>query len=220
MTVQTMLLRLQNAIGQDSLGTQMLLQPGLEAFRIAPKNSNTMNLVIGYNGSSKSQTALDFALWMAHQTRLATNKQVIVHVVYVLEETSTLSLASPPAPAIASVSSQLPQTQSSNRAMSAVCNRQRPANTVTITRPEVNYSLSRLEQADRLLWQARSLAEEWRGSLEAHLGCGDIATELRRVVELQQADLLILGCSSAKHPLIKQLTARFPCPVLGIPAEL
>ena len=85
-----MLLRLQGALGQENLGEQMLLSAGLEAQK-SPEA--TGNFVIGYNGSPNSQTALDFILWMAHQTRQATGKQVVVHVVYVIDCYNSLDLS-------------------------------------------------------------------------------------------------------------------------------
>ena len=63
------------------------------------------------------------------------------------------------------------------------------------------------------------LAQEWGGNLKTHLCCGSVSTELRRVVEVESADLLFLGCS-VNHPVIQELGDDFPCPVLGIPKAL
>lgn len=207
MKVKSMLMRLQTALQVENLSEQMLLvsgEPLLLTDPAAPaQKSKGTTIVIGYNDSSNSRTALDFALWMAHQTRLASRTQVVVHVVYVLNQEISLGLPS----------------------------RSAGAGTATLTRPVANatgvreitpaVSLNKLlEEGDRILWQARSLGEQWRGSLEAHLCFGDVATELCRIVEAESADILFVGCSSDRHPLIQQLTPRFPCPVLGIPTEL
>jgi nucleotide-binding universal stress UspA family protein len=205
MKVKSMLMRLQTALQVENLSEQMLLIPGetltLPMAMPPLKPKDTTTIVIGYNDSTNSRTALDFALWMAHQTRLASRTQVIVHVVYVLNQEISVGMPS----------------------------RSAGAGTATLTRPgSLNVrelapaaSLNQLlEEGDRILWQARSLADEWRGSLEAHLCFGDVATELCRIVEAESADLLFVGCGSDRHPLIQQLTPRFPCPVLGIPTEL
>ena len=207
MKVKSMLMRLQTALQVENLSEQMLLisgEPLLLTDSAAPaQKSKGTTIVIGYNDSPNSRTALDFALWMAHQTRLASRTQVIVHVVYVLNQEISLGLPS----------------KSSG------------AGTATLTRPVVSVtgirettpviSLNKLlEEGDRILWQARSLGEQWRGSLEAHLCFGDVATELCRIVEAESADILFVGCSSDRHPLIQQFTPHFPCPVLGIPTEL
>lgn len=212
MKVKSMLMRLQTALQVENLSKQMLLIPGepllltnaatpTQTSKGTPSKGTT--IVIGYNDSPNSRTALDFALWMAHQTRLASRTQVTVHVVYVLNQEVSLGVPS----------------------------RSSGAGTATLTRPVSNVtgvqeiippvSLNKLlEEGDRILWQARSLGEQWRGSLEAHLCFGDVATELCRIVETESADLLFVGCSSDRHPLVQQLTPRFPCPVLGIPTEL
>ncbi|HEY9645777.1 MAG TPA: universal stress protein [Chroococcidiopsis sp.] len=162
-SIKSMLLRLQYALGRDDLAEAMVLLPGLSS--AAPTSSESANLVVGYTGSPNSQTALDLTLWIAHQTRLATQKPVMVHVVYVTDNAG-------------------------------------------------------LEQADRVLYQARHLADEWRGSLTTHLRFGDLATELQQVVLAEQADLLFLGCTTSKHALVRQMKRTFPCPVLGIPNVL
>lgn len=227
MNIKPILLRLQNALGQDSLSEQMLLYPG-------SSNSSeiTGNFVIGYNGSPNSQTALDFILWMAHQTRLATQKQVTVHVVYVIDCYNSLSepgrsrLQSTELNGTCALSSgeqfgfqcstntlSQPGTQASGLAQSS-------GNVQLMERQTVPSFADRLEDVDRILWQARCLSDEWRGSLEAHLRFGAVAAELQQVVEAQSADLLFVGCTDNAHPLPQQLANCVACPILGIPTEL
>lgn len=167
MKIKPILVRLQTALGRDDLTEQMVLLPEPTKCRkaTAGNKSASTNLVVGYNGSPNSHTALDMTLWIAHQTRMATQKQVIVHVVYVAQA-------------------------------------------------------AEFEQGDRILWQARCLANEWRGSLQAHLYFGDVATGLNEVVDSVNADLVLLGCSSSDHPLVQDLAISHSCPVLGIPLQL
>lgn len=166
MKTKPMLLRLQNALGPDDAIQPVVLFPGnLHLEQTWPQPSETVNLVVGYDGSPKSLTALDLTLCMAHQTRLATQRLVMVHVVYVIQG-------------------------------------------------------KQYEQADRILHQARYLAEEWRGSLTTHLEFGPTAARLKQVVMEQRADLLLLGCHSEKHSLVQQLRADLPCPILGLPRSV
>lgn len=221
-----MLLRLQSALGQDNLSEQMLLHPGS-----GQGNPSDMveNFVIGYNGSPNSQTALDFILWMAHQTRLATQKQVTVHVVYVIDCYNSLGSATAITPlALQDMPGAANCQLSSAEQFGFQCNtgnfaHQKVAhssNTQVVDRQPAPSLPSMLEQVDRILWQARCLSDEWRGSLEAHLRFGAVSTELRQVVETEGADLLFLGCTDANHPLVQQLAQCISCPILGIPTEL
>lgn len=241
-----MLLRLQSALGQDNLSEQMLLYPRQEVMQSIPagavaavnavsESANAAtNIVISYSGSPNSQTALDFAFWIAHQTKLATNQSVTVHVVYVLDSCNSLDLSCAAAPDLNGLRSQslhkaqvscLPTAQSLTQKQTATALQSRPQ--ATICQPKEIQSRSArsltdsLETADRVLWQARCLADEWRGSLEAHLRFGAVAIELRQVVESVKADVLMVGCTTGEHLLIQQLlNPNFPCPILGIPHEL
>lgn len=233
MNIKSMLLRLQAALGQDNLSDQMLLYPGTQTGK---SSEDTGNFVIGYNGSPNSQTALDFILWMAHQTRLATQKQVIVHVVYVIDCYN--SLASTTQPTASEGLGLLPLTPacqlSSADKFGYPCDTGRLRNaregTTQLVERQMTPALAgsptgsslttMLEQVDRILWQARCLSNEWRGSVEAHLRFGAVATELQQVVTAQSADLLFVGCSNRQHPLVQQLLPCVPCPILGIPTEL
>jgi nucleotide-binding universal stress UspA family protein len=207
-TIKSMLARLQSTLGQPDLVEQMLLIPEPQAFaevgtQLHEQAQKAINLVVGYTGSPCSQTALDLTLWIAHQTRLATQKQVTVHVVYVVDEVTE------PLPDRAS--RFLKQGRAAYQA--ALGFKTARGSTATLVRSSAPF-----EQADRVLWQARCLAEEWRGSLSTHLRIGDRAEELRQVAIAESVDVVVLGCRSVRHPLILQWAADFPCAVLGIPA--
>jgi nucleotide-binding universal stress UspA family protein len=234
--IKPMLARLQQALGESYSTEQLVLLPGQSAPELSlqtdlqPKES--IDFVVGYNGSANSQIALDLTLWIAHQTRLTTPKQVLVHVVYVLNpQTSSLQKRYPHpwtnAPIHELVWSPVAEQLQPNRSATALLTE--PLAGETGRSPATNQCLSlchlheplvtdALDEADCVLWQARCLAEEWRGSLEAHLRFGSAATELRNVVNAQAADLLVIGCNNKKHTLVKKLTRQFPCPVLGIPS--
>jgi hypothetical protein len=82
-----MLVRLEGAMDRNDLIEQMVLLP--EPASAASKwasSTKSVNLIVGYMPLLRSQTALDLTMWIAHQTRLATQKQVTVQVVYVVEE--------------------------------------------------------------------------------------------------------------------------------------
>ena len=81
-------------------------------------------------------------------------------------------------------------------------------------------SRTSIKEADRIIWQAKTLAEEWQGSFKSHLRFGNIAKELKKVVQLESADILFLGCQSSNHPMITTLGKNFPCVVLGIPHSI
>lgn len=232
MNIKPILVRLEGAMHRDDLAKQMILLP--EPARLthkAAKLSPAVNFVVGYNASPKSQTALDLTMWIAHQTRLATQKQVTVQVVYVIDEKQNSPIPDSFNPTDVSSASlhQLP-SKSSNSLVSRNCitsiinkpsvQRVKVASKETKKSRRTKATPSQadwFEQADRILWQARCLAEEWRGAFKAHLRFGDVATELKAVVEAEAAALLLLGCHSVEHPLVQKLGSNFPCSVLGIP---
>ena len=224
--IKPMLERLQSAMGRNDLIEQMVLLPGASSAGTAKNKS--VNLIVGYNRSPSSQTALDVTLWIAHQTRLATQKQVTVQVVYVVDEgsqyrnnfnpeayTRSPSIEQMPLELVAAAArSATPATQS-RQALAAT--------RTTLIDPSYLSAVfydDRFEQADQILWQARSLAKEWGEYCKAHLRFGCVAAELRKVVESEAATFLFLGCNSVDHPVVQKLGADFPCAVLGIPSTL
>ncbi|MDZ8066021.1 MAG: universal stress protein [Nostoc sp. DedQUE08] len=204
-----MLARLQSATGRDDLIEQMVLLPEpKKPFSKKLQKAKAVNLIVAYDASPNSHTALDIAFWVAHQTRLATNTEVTVQAVYVVEDNQSNQYSN-----ILS----FPQQQSSLE-----CEVSEVSKSVTqvLTQPKLQRAIAPLQQADIILWQARSLAEEWQGSFKSHLRFGCISTELRKVVESEAADILFLGCNSVNHPMIEALGSKFPCAVLGIPSSI
>lgn len=215
--IKPMLARLQSAIGHDGLIEEMVLLPHIQkssSQRVSEAKS--VNLIVGYDGSPESHTALDIAFWISHQTTLATNNQVTVQAVYVVEENFNYQSVD---------IFNLPEHQPSLER--ELKNISKPVNFL-LTQPKVTAILPHLEtefrtslkEADRILWQAKTLAEEWQGSFKSHLRFGNIAQEFKKVVQSESADILLLGCQSGDHPMIENLGNNFPCAVLGIPNSL
>ncbi len=254
MNILSMLVRLEDALGRTNLSKQMvLLSPlspeegdldsepspsrNLEAGTNVRK-SREINLVVGYNGSPSSQTALDLTLWIAHQTRLATRHRVTVQVVYVvdLEEHYVQALPAPTAPdtvpaALGWFGDQAGMAQGMAQGLTFHDRTRRSGRTAAIgavaelpaLMEMASGDIPQIDQfdyADRVLWQARQMADEWRGSLKTHLRFGNVAQELRRVVNAEAASVLLLGCTSAENRVVEQLGLAFPCTVLGIPPTL
>ena len=239
MNLKTILARFESALGYQNLAEEMVLLPEPQA-PISKKSKSTksakaINFIVGYNSSPKSQTALDITLWIAHQTRLVTTKEVTVQVVYVLDEapksygenTGNFAAVGNALAANPKVS-DLEETFALNCAAPAIAlptaEIQSVSQRTTWIDPPYFRAIfcpnNEYEVADKLLWQARCLAQEWRGLFKAHLRIGAVATELRNVVEAEAANLLFLGCNSGNHPLLRELGKNFPCCVLGIPAAL
>jgi nucleotide-binding universal stress UspA family protein len=199
--ISAMLARLQTKFDPTILAEQLLLLPPQPWHQ--SDAAGEVNLLVGYSNSHHSQLALDLTLCIALQTRLVSNQAVSVQMVYVAEE----QFFAPTAMPVSSASSR----------------HKRSRTTATLDRPSAatiaQRQIAQFEQADRILWQARSLADEWRGSLKTHLRFGQLATELTAVATAAQATLLVLGCRSPQEALIQSLGQNFPCPILGIPGE-
>jgi nucleotide-binding universal stress UspA family protein len=235
-----MLVRLEHALGCPELSKQLVLIPKPKSSALATdreKNSDReINLVVGYDGSPRSQTALDITLWIAHQTRLATGRSVTVQVVYVITASelndedvldhSASDLSFPmrgvPLQPLHEVLDRAEQPNSDYASVEYAGLRHTACGVSELIRPEpttfgvANQQQQQFENADRILWQARHLADEWRGSLKTHLRFGTVAEELCQVAIEESATVLLIGCESADHPMVRAL-ATAPCPVLGIP---
>lgn len=213
-----MLVRLQSAIGRDDLIEQMVLFSPKTSCAEKAQPAKSINLIVGYNSSPNSHTALDIAFWIAHQTRLATNVQVIVQAVYVIEHNQKNQYldvfhSEIHEPSLACPVNYASKSITSTSVLSEPKLRSNPLSLQTKL-------VDNLTQADRILWQARSLAEEWQGSFKAHLRFGCVAEELEKVVKLEAADILFLGCKSINHRIIQTLDSNLPCVVLGIPNSI
>ncbi|NJM63050.1 MAG: universal stress protein [Oscillatoriales cyanobacterium RU_3_3] len=222
-----MLARFESALGCQGLAEEMVLLPEPKT-RISRKSESakSVNLIVGYSGSANSQIALDITLWIAHQTRLVTTQEVTVPS----RLTSSMILA-----ILREIIGSIGQTAMSDLDAAPIFNCAAPAMALLAEKQQVSQRANWLDRpylqaifgrnneyeiADKVLWEARCLAEEWRGLLKAHLRIGRVAAEMRKVVELETANVLFLGCSSASDSLICELGNNFPCCALGIPSRL
>lgn len=223
MNIKPMLARLQTTIGWDELSEEMLLLPGIKnSIEEENESAKPLTLIVGYNDSSNSHAALDLALLIAHQTRLATSKQVVVKVVYIIERNQNNGSADFGGYTIEKDRAEF-LTTSTSISVTPVLMKQKISAVATVENCQIKPTCSTnnsLLEAEGVLWKARCLVEEWRDSFIAHLRVGKVAVELRKVVDLEAADLLILGCQSDRHLIIQQLGGDFPCPVLGIPSSI
>ncbi|AFY87098.1 MAG: hypothetical protein CLLPBCKN_003801 [Chroococcidiopsis cubana SAG 39.79] len=203
MNLKPILARLQNALGSQDVHNLILRMPtGYQTQNNTSERS--LNLVVGYDGSPDSQAALDLALLIAHQTRLATQNQVTIHVVYVLDEVQIELLTKI-------------YSSSSSKAFRRGQKKSTPVATLSGTQALATKSKTiLLAQADEILWRARCLAEAWKGTFVAHLRFGSLATELKNIVETETADIMLLGCHSQNSLVIRQLDPSLPCAILGI----
>ncbi len=203
-----MLMRLQNALGREDLIEQMVLLWGAKySFSKQDESAKTINLIVAYNSSPRSHTALDISLLIAHQTRLATKAKITVQAVYVLEEYQTNDFFD-----------VLPTNEfATSGSIHEIPPRNLCENSTLTSGTRLLTQTNKFAKAENILWQARCLAEEWQSSFKAHLRFGCVSDELKKVVESEAATLLFLGCNSTKHPLVEKLGSNFPCPVLGIP---
>lgn len=212
MKIKPLLARLESAIGRPDLIDQMLLIPsGKECDNDKYSAIRPIRLMVGYDGSPNSHTALDIAFCIAHQTHLASKIEVKVEAVYVSEEQIINNLGNNPDDIYFHHRLESPkksvEVESTGSKLSVL---ETMLKTIVLTQ-------SKTEEADKILWQARNLAREWQSYFKSHLRFGNLCTELQKVVELESADALFLGCQSINHPLIERLDNNFPCPVLGIP---
>ncbi len=213
MNIKATLARLGSALDGDHVSRSLLLLPGRDSRRSSPTNetSDSINLVVGYSDSENSQAALDLTLLIAYQTRLATRKRVIVQAVYVVDSIHPIKKTG------RSYSGNNRDLNSSSESISSTATllqqRRLTVNCVDARAAQIQC----FDEADQVLWQARSFAMEWRGSLNTHLRFGNPALELNKVVLQEQASLMVLGCHSLEHPLLQQLSSCCDCPVIGIP---
>jgi nucleotide-binding universal stress UspA family protein len=227
MNIKATLARLSSSLPEGcSVRDLLLLCAPEHATEVCTEVKDVINIVVGYNGSQKSQAALDLTLLMAYQTRLATRKRVVVQAVYVLEGMYPLQKQSLPTSTIStavslSLREQRAMEQSAALASTAtVLERRSQSRRSTVNCVDVRAAqIQHFEEADQVLWHARNFATEWRGSLNTHLRFGSPAIELSQVAEQEQAHLMIIGCRSAEHPLVEQLKAHYRCPIVGIPAS-
>lgn len=213
MNIKATLARLGSSLDGDNISRSLLLLPGRDSTlnSSTDETSSSINLVVGYSDSEKSQAALDLTLLIAYQTRLATRKQVIVQAVYVVDSIHPIHKKG--RSHSATYRDRTPSSETISSTATLLQQRRQTVNCVDARAAQIQS----FDEADRVLWQARSFAMEWRGSLNTHLRFGNPALELSKVVQQEQASLMIVGCHSVEHPLVQKLEGYCDCPVIGIP---
>lgn len=212
MNIKTVLARLHSTLDLEAHIDQLLLLPKLiESSSSGAANSPATPLIVGYDGSANSQAALDLAFCVAHQMQVATQQQVMIHVVYVVDCAASVK------PIQARRAKRASKLKSKGRRLQAKLSEAPALNCGTAIFSRSGANDRNLEEIDRVLWQARCLAEEWRGSFTTHLRFGNLAAELEAFATEENAALLFLGCHSASHPLVQQLKGKIACSVIGIP---
>jgi nucleotide-binding universal stress UspA family protein len=215
--ISSMLVRLETKLNLPNLAREILLLP-LQTHHTSSQDSSSqdpINLLVGYSNSQGSQLALDLTLFIALQTRLVVSRPVTVQVVYVVEEPNTP--ASNPWIAAKRQRSDFKAGDFKAGDFGNAAVMDRPTRAMARANQD---KAKQFEIADSILWQARCLADEWRGSLKTHLRFGDLATELTQVAQAEDATMLILGCQTPQDYLVRRLGAHFPCPILGVPVSL
>lgn len=232
MNIKSMLVRLGCAMNRTDLFEQMMLLP--ESVSQKDNSDKPINLVVGYDASPQSQTALDLALLIAHQSRLTTQKQVTVQVVYVMAEkpaipSSTILQSAKISDLLIEQFSRQMKSSVSSKSSTSVLTKPKSQQLVETSRQTLEKihpaqtiatQSKTLKQAEQILAQACCLAEEWGGDFKTHLRFGNVAKELRRVVESTSATALLLGCHEQNHGILQKIGYSFPCSILGIPDGL
>lgn len=217
MNIKTVLARLHSTLGLDARIDRLLLLPLIESSSLKVAETSPTALLVGYDGSANSQAALDLAFCVAHQMQLATQQQVMLHVVYVVDcDTSRLAQSRRAKRAKSNIKSKTIKSKS-KKLVSQPASVESTVSCGTAILSQSDIGNRNLEEIDRVLWQARCLAEEWRGSFTTHLRFGNLAAELEAFAAEENAALLFLGCHSASHPLVQQLKGKISCSVIGIP---
>lgn len=225
MNLKSILQRLDDAFACPELTQSMILIPHESSEDWS--TASEFNFVVAYNSSPRSKTALELALWLADETHQMMQKPVKVQIVYVADLASQCKMQTTAASPMLhqKVGRSLKRKQPD--VVLAKSGRKDTRRTAAIkanvqTMPVAQACrIEQFSQADQILWQARNAAGEWQGEFTTHLRFGGpISEELSTVVDTTHAQLLLVGCTTADHPLVRQLGRQQPCPILGIPVTL
>lgn len=225
MNLKSILQRLDDAFACPDLTQSMILVPHESSEDWSTVSE--FNFVVAYNSSPRSKTGLELALWLADETHQMTQRPVKVQIVYVADLASQCKIQTTAASPLVQQKVGRSLKRKKPDVVLAKSGRKETRRTtgskVSVQTMPVAQAcrIEQFSQADQILWQARNAAEEWQGEFTTHLRFGGpIAEELSTVVEATHAQLLLVGCTTADHPLVRQLGRQQPCPILGIPITL